>query len=243
MSDSYAGLLLITYNDDLLLDEALKSLMLSIDYPTVILCLDIGSTDNTEVIMQEFRRTAPVINSNIIDVIFEFRPPLESLAETMNYGFAKLMRRQECEYIGWAHPDMTFEDGWLSSLVKSLQQSSGIGKVCSFNTRDGNPQFRDYIEGHEQCYLIRRGVLLKIGLFDTRFKGIGGHEDHDMNNRIRQEGWHVVISADSRVNHSAMATRSRRDTSEEQRYNAEQYYQKWGKHREIPFEELQHGVN
>lgn len=228
MSDSYAGLLLITYNDDLLLDEALKSLMLSIDYPTVILCLDIGSTDNTEVIMQEFRRTAPVINSNIIDVIFEFRPPLESLAETMNYGFAKLMRRQECEYIGWVHPDAIYENAWLSELVKSLAQYPTVGKICSHNTRDGLPINNELRPGHEQIYLVRRGVLLSVGLFDPQFKGIGGFEDLDLNRRILQEGWRVVICPSSHVEHFGMGTRSKRDTSEEQKHNRQKYHQKWG---------------
>lgn len=238
MSDKFVGLLLITYNDSLLLDSMLESLVNTINYPTVLLCVDIGSKDDSLEKLNAFKESAWFKNSNITDVTIVQRSYLESLAETMNYGFAELMKRQECEYIGWIHPDMLFTNNWLSNLVFLLETDFSIGKVCAYNIRDNEPNFSGWIEGHEQCYLIRRGVLLQIGLFDTRFKGIGGHEDHDMNNRIRQHGWHVVIYSQSKVFHAGMATRSRRDTSEEQRQNAERYFLKWGRYKEIPFEEF-----
>jgi len=87
-------------------------------------------------------------------------------------------------------------------------------------------------EGQEQAYLIRRGILFRIGLFDEKFIGIGGYEDWDMNNRIRQEGLKVVIVPRSKVWHKGMQTRSRRDTSAEQIYNAGVYQTKWKSHKE-----------
>ncbi len=62
--------------------------------------------------------------------------------------------------------------------------------------------------------------------------GIGGYEDWDLNNRIRQDGWKVIITPKSHVFHSAMATRSRRDTSAEQIHNAQVYRDKWHTNKE-----------
>jgi len=232
VSDKFVGLLLITYNDKENLERMLLSLEATIDYPTVLYIADMGSTDGTYDLLIDWQQKMFAINPYFKDIIIQAWPNLESLTKTMNVGFKSLMSRQECDFIGWIHPDMLFESCWLSELVATLDYHPEIGKACSFNTRDGWPVSEEIKEGQEQAYLIRRGILFRIGLFDEKFIGIGGYEDWDMNNRIRQEGLKVVIVPRSKVWHKGMQTRSRRDTSAEQIYNAGVYQTKWKSHKE-----------
>jgi GT2 family glycosyltransferase len=238
MSDKYVGLLLITYNDAENLKPMLSSLEQTIDYPTIIHVIDMGSTDDTLYTLTRWERGfLEFPNDEIKAITIEKRDSLEALAVVQNAGFKALMSRQECEYIGWIHPDMFFEEGWLKELVATLIYRPEIGKICSFNTRNGGPNSLDIIAGQEQAYIMRRGLLLNIGLFDEDFIGIGGYEDWDMNNRIRRESLKVAITPLSRVLHKGMGTRERRDTSKEQIHNAGVYYKKWGTYKEwISFE-------
>lgn len=227
-TENYVGLLLITYNDKENISRMMPTLYNFLDYPIVLHVIDMGSTDGT---LDELKcwQDNSYLNSNIKTFTIERRMTLDSLADTMNSGFSYLMGRQECNYIGWIHPDMVFTHWeWLSELVATLQVHPEIGKICSYNPRDHEPLTEEIYDGHEQCYVVPRGVLLKVGLFDESFIGIGGWEDEDMNARITQEGLHVAITPKSLVYHKGMATRERRDTTAEQIHNAEVYRKKWG---------------
>jgi GT2 family glycosyltransferase len=238
MSDNHVGLLLLTYNDAENLGPMIASLEDTVDFNTHIQVIDMGSTDGTiDILHQWIDKSAP-LNFKINSIDLSCWTKLYSLAKTMNIGFKALLSRQECEYIGWIHPDMTFTPGWLSELIATLQVHPEIGKICSFNPRDGQPNNYELFEGQEQAYIVRRGVLLKVGLFDENFIGIGGYEDWDLNNRIRQEGLKVAITPKSQVWHKGMATRERRDTTDEQVHNRSVYINKWGKAEECIFQTL-----
>jgi hypothetical protein len=150
----------------------------------------------------------------------------QSLCESLNEGFSHF-RERSFDYIGWIHPDMLFDDPeWLNGLLTELRCWPKVGKVCSANTRDPLPA--TMIDGHEQCYLIRRLALDEIGLFDEGYLGIGGYEDWDMNRRLINAGWRVVTTPRSLVYHVGMGTRSKRDTDADARANADYYFTKWG---------------
>lgn len=149
-----------------------------------------------------------------------------SLCESLNEGFSHF-RDRGFDYIGWIHPDMRFNDPeWLDGLLTEFRCWPSVGKVCAANTRDALPD--RMIDGHEQCYLVRRLALDEIGLFDETFISIGGWEDFDLNKRLINVGWRVVITPRSLVYHEGMATRSRRDTTAAQYHNADVYRAKWG---------------
>lgn len=225
MSDSYVGLVLLTYNDFELLPNCIGTLLDSLDYPTVLYCLDQNSTDGSYEYLKDIRDNYR--NTMLKDMVVE-QTKLLPLAKALNKGFTHLMSRQECDYLGWVHPDMTFyKNNWLSKLVRVLLNEKA-GKVSAYNPRDTLSEDIRIYNGYEQCYLIKRGVLYQIGLFDEHFLGIGGREDWDLNNRIRQEGFRVVISTDSQVLHEGMQTRNRTDTTFEEQYNKEWYNRKWG---------------
>jgi len=232
MSDKHVGLLLLVHNDKENLQKMLDSLSKTIDYPTTLYIIDLGSTDGSYDVLLDWQQKMYLSNTFFTDILIKHWKGLESLTRTMNVGFQHLMSRQECDFIGWIHPDMIFEPYWLSELVLALEAHPEIGKVCSYNIRDGWPATEEFLDGQEQAYIIKRGILFKIGLFDEAFIGIGGYEDWDLNNRIKQEGLRVVIVPRSKVWHKGMATRERRDTSAEQIHNAGVYQRKWQTHKE-----------
>jgi glycosyltransferase involved in cell wall biosynthesis len=228
MSDGHVGLLLLTYNDIDIIKDCIESLVVSINYPTVIYCLDQGSTDGSYEYLDSIRETSCMINSNIKSVNLEQTKPM-ALSKAMNKGFKYLMSRQECDYIGWIHPDTIFTNNyWLRKLVEEFN-APDVGKVSAYNLRDGIPRLGEIYEGHEQCYLIKRGVLYQVGLFDEQYLGIGGYEDWDLNNRIRNDGFRTIITTNSQVYHAGMGTRGKRDNTFAAQYNKEYYTKKWGK--------------
>lgn len=232
-TDKYVGLLLITYNDEENLKRMLPSLEETVDYPTYLYVCDMGSSDSSAELVEKWYEENS--NTNIYGMTIKKWEYLESLTKTMNHAFRELMCRQETEFLGWVHPDAEYKEGWLSQLISTLQRYPNIGKICSYNIRDGLPQTEELIPGHEQIYLLRKGVIFKIGLFDEQFLDIFGWEDIDHDRRVIQEGWGVFIDPKSYVHHFGMGTRSKRDTASGQMYNASLYTKKWGdsKHGEI----------
>lgn len=151
-----------------------------------------------------------------------------SLTEALNKGIRYFFDKETegLHYdICWIHNDMTFYPNWLGALEEYLEKHQECGRVASHNMRDPLLPERS---GNELPCLIRGHVLKKIGLFDERFIGIGGREDWDLNNRIVDNGYTVMITPESRVYHIGMATRSLRNTDPEAGHNAAVYHQKYG---------------
>jgi GT2 family glycosyltransferase len=216
------GLALLAKNDAELLPRCLETLRTTYGHFDVA-AIDVGSTDNSQTLLaQEAAEPRAGGRLELLGVL----EANASLAVALNTGFNHL-RENGYDYIGWIHPDMRFDDPeWLTGLLHELRCWPKVGKVCAANTRDPIPEA--IIDGHEQCYLIRRHVLDEIGLFDESFVGIGGYEDWDMNRRILNAGYRVVITPRAQVFHQGMATRSRRDTTAEQERNRDLYLAKWG---------------
>jgi hypothetical protein len=185
----------------------------------LVLLVTEGDSGEATRVREEIERTPALIQAWGVE-------PGESLANALNAAF-RYWLDLGCEYIGWVHPDMRFDDAdWLAGLLHELRCWPRIGKVCAANTRDPSP--KGIIDGHEQCFLIRSSVLREIGLFDEGYVGIGGYEDWDMNQRVLNAGYRVVVTPRSKVFHEGMATRSRRDTTAEAIANANHYREKWG---------------
>lgn len=213
------GLVLFTYNDAENLGSCLRTLA-STTYPSYeVLAIDLGSTDDSLGVLDSAKDH---IDMQVYEV-----DELIPLTEALNFGFNHFRQRNDIQYIGWIHPDMRFDDPqWLYHLWGGLQSYPKIGKICAANTRDNVP--KDYIPGHEQCFIIRKDIINKIGLFDEKYVGIGGYEDWDMNKRIlNHDGYKIMISPHAKVYHKGMATRERRDTTREQLLNAQYYHDKW----------------
>lgn len=221
------GLVLLTMDDAEILPKCLETLAETETPPEfTVIAIDINSSDNSVEILQEYQK------AGAIDMEIVGTEEYASLAEALNFGFDHFRQAEAFEYVGWIHPDMQFiQSTWLKNLWQELQDHEDIGKISAANFRDQMPD--QLIPGHEQCYILRKDILHKIGLFDERFVGIGGYEDWDLNKRIMMHSgpagaYKVMITPNAWCHHDGMATRSRRDTRPEQVQNGQYYFQKWG---------------
>ncbi len=225
--ENMVGLTLLTVNDAELLPKCLDSLKATTKPPRfTVFAIDCNSTDNSVEILQDYQQQGD------LDIEIVGAESYVSLSEALNYAFDHFRQHEAYEYVGWIHPDMQFvQQDWLKNLWQELQDHPEIGKICAANFRDAMPT--ELISGHEQCYILRKDILHKIGLFDEGYKGIGGYEDWDFNKRVMlhsgPEGpYKVMITPKAWCQHEGMATRSRRDTRAEQTQNGMYYFNKWG---------------
>lgn len=210
------GIMLTTMNQLELTKKAIKSLIQNTKYPYELVIVDNNSNDGTQKWVKEQ-------NFEII----EFKENT-SLTEALNAGIRHFFNKEQygISYdIAWVHNDMEFYPDWLVGLVKYLDEHPECGRVSSHNMRDPLAGERS---GNELPFLIRGHVFKTIGMFDEKYIGIGGREDWDLNNRIIQDNFTVMITPESRVLHKGMATRSLRNTDAEANHNAAVYYSKWG---------------
>jgi GT2 family glycosyltransferase len=211
------GLVMLTWNDADNLRRCLKSLQYTTE-PYNLLVIDNGSTDDTLEILDRVP-----YKDRWESYITVLRRPGLSLAQALNVGFGYQLT-QPYDYIGWIHPDMTFDwPRWLTELRKAMDEHPEIVKIGA-NEAGLVPEFRD---GNSQCFIIRRTTLEKVGLFDENYEACGGYEDWDMNNRLLEAG-KVMIWPDAIIRHVAMATRRNHDNVDAGRRNADLYHSKWG---------------
>jgi glycosyltransferase involved in cell wall biosynthesis len=214
------GLVLLTWNDAENLRGCLESLSLT-DEPFDICVVDNGSTDGTLDLLSVFGATRGEPSS-----MYTEHPDFPtSLAEALNIGFGHFMDRPDIDYVGWIHPDMTFDHpDWLGELRHMLDVHPDVAKVGA-EELDPSPGVR---AGNSQCYLVRKWALERVGLFDERFRGVGGYEDWEHNARLLTVG-RVLIWPPARITHNAMGTRRHHDTRADQLHNSQVYCELTGK--------------
>lgn len=225
------GLVLLTYNDEEYLEACLSTLNQTNTNKTIefeVLAIDCNSTDKSRDKLFEWADKGS-FELNVVQ-----SEEYTSLAEALNYGFDHFRMQEKFRYVGWIHPDMEFvQENWLYNLWQELQDHEEIGKICSANFRDQMPD--QLIAAQEQCFILRKDILHKIGLFDEGYVGIGGYEDWDMNRRIMLHSgpaghYKVMVTPISWCFHKGMGTRSKRNTTDQQIANARHYFDKWHTH-------------
>jgi GT2 family glycosyltransferase len=209
------GIILTTWN---LLEETRKTIVSLIqntsNYELVV--VDNASNDGTQewIKLQGFSIIELTKNTD--------------LAAALNLGIRYFFNKENNDVhydMCWIHNDMIFYPNWLTKLQEYFEKHPECAKVASHNMRDSLAPERP---GNELPCLIRGAVLKKIGLYDERYIGCGGYEDWDMNKRLLNDGYIVMITPESKVFHKGMATRSLRNTDPEAQHNSHQYLLKWG---------------
>lgn len=209
------GIFLTTFNLLEMTKKTIASLIQNTEnYDFVV--VDNNSTDGTQEWVKQ--QGIPII---------EFDKQTD-LTVALNAGIRYFLNKDNDRFmydVCWIHNDMTFYPQWLEKLEEYFRQHEKCGKVAPHNMRDALAPERS---GNELPCLIRGHLLKRIGFYDERYIGIGGYEDWDLNRRIINEGFTVMITPESKVYHIGMATRSLRNTNPEQEYNNHQYFLKWG---------------
>lgn len=211
------SIVILTYNNLNYTRLCLDSITKFTAYPNYeIIIVDNNSTDNTKKYLDTFKNDNP----SKVKVI---------LNET-NLGFAGGnnvgIRAASGEYIMLLNNDTIVTRGWLTNLLKHLEQhpslamvgpvTNSIGNEAKIVVDYSNMQELDwfahkYTLNHQGqlmpdpnvlalfCTLIRKEIF-ENDLLDEQY-GIGMFEDDDLSYRVKKEGWGIAIAEDSYVHH------------------------------------------
>jgi hypothetical protein len=153
-----------------------------------------------------------------------------------NIGFARAANYAASlgsgEFVLFLNPDINFPQGWdwLDHLAEAVSQKEVGAASPLLRGTQGNywPGSEEWVTG--ACMMVRREVWQKLKGFDPKF--FFGYEDHDFCNRLREQGFSIVVTDDVLVHE---AFQSPRDWGTGLYHPASElrYYQKWrqGKHK------------
>lgn len=208
----------------------LDSLRRATTYPYKVVVVDNASTDGTS---DYFRARG----EEVITV------PEHCLTHAVNLGIERFLADPEIGYMSHIHNDMLFYSSWLERLVSVMKRDSRIGRLSPYNFYPGPPE--RYPEEYAQAFmaehaddplvpgntcpwLIRKGTIKEVGLFDEGYLGAGGYDDWDYNNRLLERGYTVMITLASACWHEIAGIRRHTDDRRATEHNARYYFEKWG---------------
>lgn len=213
------GFVLTVFGDEAdMTRKALESFHETIDYPHELTVMGTNLSESCRNIVAEY-------DCFVVETFQDL-----SLAKSLNLGIQDFLQQRDVKYISWIHNDMDYCRPWVANLIKRLGEDKMIGKISPTNLRDG--EGGEEHEGNECPWIIPTKIFDKVGIFDENFVKGGEKEDWDMNRRIKNMGYKVIVSPVSQVMHVAMATRFKYQTTSQavQGHNHAYYFKKWGTH-------------
>lgn len=239
-----ASIIVLTYNQLHYTRQCLDSILAQTDVPFELIVVDNASQDGTPAYLQEYAGAHP-------EVRLILNPANEGFARGNNRGVGTA----QGEYIVLLNNDTIVTTGWLSTLIRHLQDPR-VGMVGPATNSSGNetrvpvdyadvkdmPAFAHaYTRVHAgkafeiamlpmQCVVLRRAVWEEIGPLDEAF-GVGMFEDDDYAMRLKKAGYKILCVDEVFVHHWGRASFSRLDKTRYWnlfRANRETYEKKWG---------------
>lgn len=150
------------------------------------------------------------------DILIRNRKNL-GFAKSANQGFKLATGKWIC----CMNNDIFVYKGWLEALKLTFKDNSNCGvampalmkqtkdgrEALDINEPDLSRNYDKYGAGAEfgSCWLTKRKILDKVGLFDERFK-IGFGEDRDLWSRMRHFGYETYRTHKTRVFHQGNVT-------------------------------------
>lgn len=164
-----------------------------------ITVIDNGSTDQTVNELKNHPETNPIFKENL------------SFAVCNNF----VLDGSKADYVCVITSEVEVSKDWLLNLVKKMEIDEDIGIISPVKKNDENliiggklrddatcinlferVRNREVIEWfHSCCFLIRKDVINKIGLFDERFQ-VRYYEDIDFCIRVKEAGFKLVCPQD-----------------------------------------------
>jgi len=195
--------------------------------PYELILIDNGSVDGKELL----KKYADVLITNENNLGF---------AKGCNQGF----RISKGEWIACVNNDIFVWEGWLEALIKTFEDNADCGvsmpalmkqvrrggEALKIEKIDLSNNFDKYGKGAEfgSCWLTKKEILDKVGLFDENFQ-IGFGEDRDMWRRMRKAGYETYRTHKTRVFHQGNVTMGKIENRHQYTLpNREYLKQKWG---------------
>lgn len=227
-SNSSASIVIITYNNFEYTRQCLESIYEKTEWPDFeVIVVDNDSRDGTPGLLSEYAEE--YANFRVI-----LNPTNEGFARGNNIGAAAATG----EYLIFLNNDTVVTAGWLSGLIRYLQDPT-VGMVGPVTNASGNEtrirvDYGDLVEmkafalehttSHQgqsfeilmlafMCVAMRRNVFEEIGPLDERF-GLGMFEDDDYALRLKQNGYKLLCAEDVFIHHWGSASFSKLNTTE-----------------------------
>lgn len=248
------SIVVLTYNNEVMNRQCIDSILKQTAYANYeMIIVDNHSTDDTVNYLQELKAKA--------------LPNVTVILNEKNLGFAGGnncgIRCAKGDYILLLNNDTVVTRGWLTHMVKHLEQNPQYGMCNPVTNSIGNEskiaahytnrkelmafayQYTAQHMGDEYqnvdrlplfATLIRSSVIKKIGELDTEYK-VGMFEDDDYAERVRQAGFKMIIAEDAFVHHINNGSFKKLEDAEYQRIfqaNRKIFEEKWGKKWHMP---------
>jgi len=131
-----------------------------------------------------------------------------NFAAEVNLGLKEMFSYPEVKYGLILNAEAVVTPFWLSNMMTTMLSHPKIAVVGPLSNkaipeqedkeRQGQVTTVQRVSGF--CMLIRRSAYEEVGGFDENFKG-GGFEDWDFCERVRRNGWHVLVDGTAYVHH------------------------------------------
>jgi len=217
------SVIILTYNNLAFNRQCVQSVFKKTAYPNFeVIIVDNMSTDGTREYLQELDKKG-IGNLKII-----LNDENKGFAGGNNVGISAA----KGDYVLLLNNDTIVTRGWMTSLVKHIENNSVIGMCGPVTNAIGNEakvkvRYKNIIGLNEFaynytwehigkewkdpkvlaffCILIKRDVIEKCGLLDTSYK-VGMFEDDDYAEAVKRVGYNLTIAEDSFVHHFGGAT-------------------------------------
>ncbi|MEA4812733.1 MAG: glycosyltransferase [Anaerolineaceae bacterium] len=210
--------IILTYNGLDVNKLCLESILNKTAYPNFkITIVDNNSTDGTK----EWLENSKILRDKRIKIVFN----------DQNLGFAAgnniAFRKSKADYIILLNNDTIVTRGWMTNLVKHLENDPGLGMCGPVTNAIGNEaripvnyssqeeldlfadkytfknmgnQWKDPRVLALFCTAIRKDITAQCGFLDEQYT-VGMFEDDDYAESVRKYGYRLTIAEDSFVHH------------------------------------------
>ena len=241
------SIIVLTYNNLDLNKACIQSILINTAYPNYeLIIVDNQSTDGTREYLEEIQKR----NYPQVKIIFNHENA--GFAGGNNIG----MKEAHGKYILLLNNDTVVTRGWVTNLVKHLENDNSYGMCGAVTNSIGNEamirvRYTNESEMHKFAYLysfkhmnqlyldvdrlamfctlIRRSIIEQYGGLDEQYK-IGMFEDDDYAQVVMNAGYNMVIAEDSFVHHVNNASFNKLEDKEYKKIfneNRIKYEEKW----------------
>ena len=191
--------------------ECFESINLNTRYPYKIIIIDNGSENATK---------------NYLEDLSSRDSRISLIRNEENLGFVKAnnqgIKVSDSPYLCLLNNDTLVQDGWLSEMVRIIEDNKDIGIVNPASNTMGHKPVNDSLGVLERyaretkerfsdkfielgsasgfCLFTKRGVTDRIGNFNEKY-GLGYFEDSDFSQRAKKQGYKIVCALGSYVYH------------------------------------------
>ncbi|NUO07172.1 MAG: glycosyltransferase [Candidatus Brocadia sp.] len=255
------SIIILTYNALKYTQQCVSSIQQHTNYPHEIIFVNNGSTDGTAAYLRKLVKEYPNSCSKHTGTGYKL------IENQENKGFAAGNNQgvsvASGDYIMLLNNDVLVSDGWLESLVESLQMNENIGMVGPItNSISGRQMVRDIPYTEENGFhifaqkikrvyngrltpryriagfaiLMKKSLYEEVGGLDESF-GTGNYEDDDLCLKVREKGYAIMVDESVFIHHYRSQTfiENKVDYRNNLSVNGAKFKKKWPN---INYEEL-----